>query len=77
MTRDEAFKKATSELGAGAFVGLNHQYPAAPCHVGVKASGDWKKFGAGATWEEAFANVKEVEHRVGNGRFVFKDGTKT
>ena len=74
LNRKEAFDLAVATFGPGAIVGVNHQYPDAPVHVGQKLSGDiWKYFGAGRTWEEAFTNIREVLHQRPNGRFVFKE----
>jgi hypothetical protein len=72
MTREHAHLFAVQELGRGAIVGVNSQYPDAPYHVGVKDKGEWTKIGFGKTWEEAFANVNEVAFQRGNGAFVFK-----
>jgi hypothetical protein len=68
MSRDEAFTKAQGLYGEQASVGVNHQYPDAPMFVGVKARGEFVKFGAGKTWEEAFAAVVPVID-LGHGKF--------
>ena len=73
MTREHAHLLAGQELGRGAIVGQNAQYPDLPFYVGVKERGDWTKIGFGKSWEEAFANVREVIHQRGNGSFVFKE----
>lgn len=77
MNRMEAFDLAVATFGPGAIVGVNHQYPDAPVHVGQKVSGDvWKYFGAGRTWEEAFTNIREVLHQRTNKSFVFKESAE-
>jgi hypothetical protein len=74
LNRKEAFALACATFGPGAIVGVNHQFPDAPVHVGQKLSGDvWKFFGAGKTWEEAFVNIREVLYQRTNKTFVFKE----
>jgi hypothetical protein len=72
MDDSEALARAGKEFGPGAVVGRNFQYPETPLHVGVRFQGSWVRFGAGATWEEAFQNVKKVKHQLANGSFVFE-----
>jgi hypothetical protein len=55
-----AFKKAQEIFGNGGVVGRNFQHPGASFHVGQKHMGDWILFGKGASWDEAFADVKEI-----------------
>lgn len=76
MYESEALARAIKEFGQGAVVGRNFQYPDTPLHVGVRYQGSWVLFGAGATWEEAFQNVKKVKHQRANGSFVFEEGEK-
>ena len=76
MTRIEAFAKAKSLFGDGATVGVNHQYVGEPVFVAKKAGGEFLKFGAGKTWEEAFKNVKDVVLQKPSGRFVYKEPDK-
>jgi len=77
MTREQAFEKASELFGMGAVVGQNPQYPDAPFYVGCQPScKDWTRFGAGASWEEAFANVKDVLFQRANRTFVFKGDEK-
>jgi hypothetical protein len=68
VTRAEAFTKAQGLYGVQAVVGVNDQYPDAPLFVGVKVRGEYVKFGAGKTWEEAFAAVVPVID-LGHGKF--------
>lgn len=77
MTREHASMYAQQELGRGAIIGNNSQYPDLPFYVGVKERGEWTKIGFGKTWEEAFADVKEVAYQRGNGAFVFKKDLET
>lgn len=73
MTREQAVARAAAEIGAHYVVGVNAQYPDATHYVGKRISeARWVKFGAGITWDEAFANLRDVEKQLGNGRFVFK-----
>ncbi len=69
-------KRAAEKLGDGARIGINAQWPDAPYHVGTYLLGDWKSFGAGKTWDEAFENVKKVKYQRGNARFEFEDEKK-
>lgn len=71
-----AMERAQARWGAGAIAGRNEQYVDAPLHVGVRLGGVWKVFGAGQTWDEAFANAKNVVRQLGNGRFVFEGDEK-
>ena len=73
MTREHAHLLAHQELGPGAVVGVNHQYPDAPFFVGLKKLGNWVKVGFGKSWDEAFGDIREVLHQRSNGTFVFKD----
>jgi hypothetical protein len=68
VTRTEAFNKAQALYGDNAIVGVNDQYPNAPVFVCVKMRGEFVKFGAGKTWEEAFAAVVPVID-LGHGKF--------
>lgn len=76
MDEREALARAIKEFGQGAVVGRNFQYPETPLHVGVRYQGQWVRFGAGTTWEEAFSNVKKVKHQRANGSFVFEEEEK-
>lgn len=69
-------KRAVKELGEGARIGRNFQYSDSPLFVGTYTRGDWKSFGAGKTWDEAFASVKKVVFQRGNGRFVYEGEDK-
>lgn len=71
MTQDEAFARAVALHGNAARVGHNAQYKDKPFFVGVREHGEWKKFGAGNTWEEALADVTLVKD-AGGGKF-FKE----
>jgi len=62
-------------FGDGARIGRNQQHDA-PIYVGKYERGEWMMFGAGKTWDEAFANVKKVVFQRGNGRFVFEGEEK-
>lgn len=68
MTREQAHRAAVAKLGNGAIVGINDQYREKPYFVGVRNHGDFVKFGAGASWEEALEAVRPVRD-LGNGRF--------
>jgi hypothetical protein len=68
--------RAIEKLGAGARIGRNCQFPDAELFVGKYDRGDWKMFGAGSTWDEAFANVKKVKFHKGNGQFEFEEEKK-
>ena len=61
---------------ASELLGQNFQYNDAPLFVGKYEHGEWKMFGAGNTWDEAFANVKKVLYQRGNGRFVYEGEEK-
>jgi hypothetical protein len=62
------------KLGSSVRVGRNEQYPDKPLFVGVHEHGSWKSFGAGATWNEAFAAVKKVKLQKADQSFVFEEG---
>jgi hypothetical protein len=68
--------RAVEKLGHGARIGRNWQFPDAEFFVGKYERGDWKMFGAGSTWDEAFATVKKVKFQKGNGRFEFEEEKK-
>jgi hypothetical protein len=72
----EVLERATKELGQGAVIGHNYQYPDTPLHVGVRHQGEWVCFGSGATWDEAFKNVKNVKYQRANGTFAFVEEEK-
>lgn len=74
--RIEILTRAIKLLGPGAVVGRNAQYVDTPYHVGVRDCGEWKSFGAGKTWAEAFVDVKKVKHQLPNGTFVFEKEKK-
>lgn len=61
MTREDAFAKAIQLYGDRAQIGRNDQYQDAPLFVGVRTHGEFTLFGAGKTWEEAFAAVGPVK----------------
>ena len=65
-------KRAVEKLGDGARIGRNAQYNEAPYFVGKYDRGEWRMFGAGHTWDEAFANVKKVKFQKGSGRFEYE-----
>lgn len=67
--------RAVQALGEGARIGRNPQYDL-PYFVGTYLGGDWKQFGAGKTWDEAFANIKKVKFQKGSGRFEYVDEKK-
>lgn len=67
-----AFDRAVRLLGINAVIGRNEQYGAAPFHVGAKAQGEWTHFGAGTSYEEAFANVKKVIKQKADQSFVYE-----
>lgn len=71
MTQAEAFKKAVELLGDNASVGHNEQYKDKPFFVGVRIKGEWTHFGAGNTWELAFAAVEPIKD-LGFGKFTKK-----
>lgn len=68
LTKEEAFAKALVVVGDGAVVGRNEQYKDRPLYVGKRVQGEFTMFGAGTTWEEAFADLSKVRD-LGNGRF--------
>lgn len=74
--RCPVLQRASELLGHGARIGRNFQYNDAPLFVGKYEHGEWKMFGAGNTWDEAFANLKKVVYQRGNGRFVFEGEEK-
>jgi len=76
MTRKEAMDKATAEFGRGAVIGVNHQNTDSPVYVGKKSEGEYSKFGAGKTWEEAFADVKDVKLKRPPGNFRYREMSK-
>lgn len=63
--------RAVKALSDGARIGLNPQYDL-PYFVGTFLHGGWKQFGAGKTWEEAFASIKKVKFQKGSGRFEYE-----
>lgn len=67
--RREMLAKAQAQLGPGALVGYNPQYPDKPYFVGKKKQGDFVMFGAGPTWTAAFEALRPVRD-LGNGRFA-------
>lgn len=67
-SRAAAVRKAQILFGDGAIVGYNPQYPDKPCFVGKRIRGVFVQFGAGDSWDAAFAAVKDVID-LGNGRF--------
>lgn len=69
-------KRAVEKWGEGAHIGLNAQFPDAPYYVGKYDRGEYTMFGAGKTWDEAFANAKKVKFRKGNGQFEFEEEEK-
>jgi len=69
-------ERAVKLFGEGAVIGKNAQYPDAPLHVGKKERGEYKLFGAGKTFDEAFASVKKVQFQYPNGRFKFFEEPK-
>lgn len=68
MTREEAFKKAVDRFGDRAIVGEGRPISTWTMddsfYVGWKETGVWQWLGIGATWEEAFENVKKVKTHV-------------
>lgn len=74
LADSEIIERAMKQFGLGACVGRNEQYPDKPLFVGAREKGEWKMFGAGATWDEAFAAVRKVKFQKANGSFVFEEG---
>lgn len=64
-TQERAMKRAVERFGDRACVG--HGRPLASWaipdtyYVGWKEVGEWRWLGMGATWNEAFANVRKVK----------------
>lgn len=57
MSREEAWVKASSQLGDAAVIGVNYQKNG-QFYVGTRRQNEWLSFGAGTSWEEAFLNLK-------------------
>lgn len=70
----DVIERVKLQFGPYACVGRNEQFPDRPLYVGVKERGDWKMFGAGATWDEAIAAVKKVKLQKADQSFVFEEG---
>jgi hypothetical protein len=71
MTQEQAFAQAVAAHGPTARAGHNPQYKDKPFFIGTREHGEWTKFGAGNTWEEALAAVVPVID-AGSGKF-FKE----
>lgn len=66
-TREEASAEAQRRFGNRAVVGHGRPTPnntAAVYYVGWKEFAAWQWLGTGATWDEAFANVKQFNRKV-------------
>jgi hypothetical protein len=65
MTREQAMERATARFGDRACVGFGRPIAswAIPdtYYVGWKDVGEWRWLGMGASWDEAFVNVKRVK----------------
>ena len=71
--------RAVKLFGDGAMIGKNAQYPDAPLFVGKRVNSvhtSYALFGAGRTFDEAFANVRKVKFQKPNGQFIFEEEKK-